>query len=38
MSIEAAKAFMERMKTDKELVQKVFACKDWETARPVILG
>ena len=36
MSIESAKAFVERMKTDKEFAKKILACKDWETALPLI--
>lgn len=28
MSIESAKAFMERMKTDEDFEKKVIACKD----------
>jgi predicted ribosomally synthesized peptide with nif11-like leader len=38
MSIESAKAFMERMQTDNDFAKKIMACKDWETARPLILG
>ncbi|HWR28274.1 MAG TPA: Nif11-like leader peptide family natural product precursor [Negativicutes bacterium] len=36
MSMESAKAFMDRMKTDKELAKKTIAWKDWETALPLI--
>ena len=30
MSIESAKSYIERMKTDKEFAQKVIGCKDAE--------
>lgn len=35
MSIESAKAFIERMKTDEEFAKKVMECKDAE-ARMVV--
>jgi predicted ribosomally synthesized peptide with nif11-like leader len=38
MSIESAKAFMERMNTDKEFAKIFFACKDQDTARHVIIA
>jgi predicted ribosomally synthesized peptide with nif11-like leader len=38
MSIESAKAFMERMQTDKDFAKKIIACKDWENARPLLSG
>ncbi len=38
MSIESAKAFIERMQTDKDFAKKIIACKDWETARPIFIG
>jgi predicted ribosomally synthesized peptide with nif11-like leader len=36
MSIESAKAFMERMQSDKEFAKKIMSCKDWETVRHLI--
>lgn len=36
MSIESAKAFIERVKTDKEFAEKLNACKDWEIVRHLI--
>ena len=36
MSIDSAKLFIGRMKTDKELAKKIIACKDYETALPII--
>jgi predicted ribosomally synthesized peptide with nif11-like leader len=36
MSIESAKAFLERMKTDEDFAQKVTACKDAETLRSLV--
>ncbi|MEQ8168683.1 MAG: Nif11-like leader peptide family natural product precursor [Candidatus Eremiobacterota bacterium] len=36
MSIEAAKAFIERMKTDEDFAKKVAACKDAETRKAFV--
>jgi predicted ribosomally synthesized peptide with nif11-like leader len=36
MSIEAAKSFIERMKTDEEFAKKVTACKDIEERKTLI--
>jgi predicted ribosomally synthesized peptide with nif11-like leader len=36
MSIESAKAFIERMQTDEDFAKKVMACKDVDTAQSVI--
>lgn len=36
MSMESAKAFYERMKTDEEFAKKVTACKDTETRMDLI--
>jgi predicted ribosomally synthesized peptide with nif11-like leader len=36
MSIESAKAFMERIVTDKEFAEKLNVCKDWETVQHLI--
>lgn len=36
MSIEAAKSFIERMKTDEEFAKKVTACKDAEARMAVV--
>jgi predicted ribosomally synthesized peptide with nif11-like leader len=36
MSIESAKAFMERMQTDNDFAKKIIACKDWATARTIL--
>jgi predicted ribosomally synthesized peptide with nif11-like leader len=38
MTIESAKAFIERMQTDKDLAKKIIYCKDWETARTLLSG
>lgn len=37
MSIEAAKAFIERMRTDEEFAKKVNACKDAEERKALVL-
>jgi predicted ribosomally synthesized peptide with nif11-like leader len=29
---------MERMQTDNDFAKKIIACKDWETALPIISG
>lgn len=36
MSIESAKAFTERMKTDNDFAKKVKACKDADTFRSLV--
>jgi len=38
MSIESAKAFIERMKTDEEFAKKVTACKDSDARLALIKG
>jgi predicted ribosomally synthesized peptide with nif11-like leader len=36
MSIESAKAFIERMKTDEEFAKNVMVCKDADTFRSLV--
>lgn len=36
MSIEAAKAFIERMKTDEDFAKNVTACKDADSFRSLV--
>ena len=38
MSIESAKAFLERMKTDEDFAKKVTACKDSDRRMAFIKG
>ena len=38
MSIESAKAFLERMKTDEDFAKKVTACKDSDERMAFIKG
>jgi predicted ribosomally synthesized peptide with nif11-like leader len=38
MSIESAKAFIERMQTDNNFAKKIMSCKDFDSARQIILA
>jgi len=38
MSVESAKAFVERMKTDEDFAKKVATCKDSEARKEFVLS